>query len=253
MADTTPDDAPKPKRGGFFDRVVDDATEAESVAAKVFVYDGGVRLWHWVNALCIVILCVTGYLIASPPPSVPGEASENFLFGYIRMFHFAAGQVLAVMFLFRIIWAFVGNHHARQLFLPPVWSGQWWKEVLFEFRWYAFLEPDPKKYIGHNPLAQIAMFTLFVIPMVVMIFTGFALYAEGQGTESWWFAVFGWVIFALGGNSFFVHTVHHVGMWVIILFTMVHIYAAIREDIMSRQSLVSTMISGWRYFKDDKE
>jgi Ni/Fe-hydrogenase 1 B-type cytochrome subunit len=28
---------------------------------------------------------------------------------------------------------------------------------------------------------------------------------------------------------------------------------AVREDIMSRQSLVSTMISGWRYFKDDEE
>jgi Ni/Fe-hydrogenase 1 B-type cytochrome subunit len=28
---------------------------------------------------------------------------------------------------------------------------------------------------------------------------------------------------------------------------------AVREDIMSRQSLVSTMISGWRYFKDDKK
>ena len=27
-------------------------------------------------------------------------------------------------------------------------------------------------------------------------------------------------------------------------------YAAIREDIMSRQSLISTMISGWRMFKD---
>jgi hypothetical protein len=27
---------------------------------------------------------------------------------------------------------------------------------------------------------------------------------------------------------------------------MVHVYAAIREDVMSRQSLVSTMINGWR-------
>ena len=27
-------------------------------------------------------------------------------------------------------------------------------------------------------------------------------------------------------------------------------FAAIREDIMSRQSLISTMISGWRMFKD---
>jgi len=31
---------------------------------------------------------------------------------------------------------------------------------------------------------------------------------------------------------------------------MVHIYAAIREDIMSKQSMVSTMISGFRMFKD---
>ena len=34
---------------------------------------------------------------------------------------------------------------------------------------------------------------------------------------------------------------------------MIHMYVAIREDIMSRQSLVSTMISGWRFFKDDRE
>jgi Ni/Fe-hydrogenase 1 B-type cytochrome subunit len=34
---------------------------------------------------------------------------------------------------------------------------------------------------------------------------------------------------------------------------MIHIYAAVREDIMSRQSLISTMVSGWRYFKDDRE
>jgi len=35
-----------------------------------------------------------------------------------------------------------------------------------------------------------------------------------------------------------------------VLFVIVHIYAAIREDIMGRQSIVSTMISGYRTFKD---
>ena len=253
MTDLAGSAEPKARKPGFLQSIVAQATEAQSPAAKVFVYDGGVRIWHWINAACIVVLCVTGSLIGSPPPSVPGEASHSFLFGNIRMVHFAAGQILALMFLFRIYWAFVGNHHARQLFLPPLWSGKWWREILFEARWYAFIEPTPKKYVGHNPLAQFAMFTLFVLPLIVMILTGFALYAEGQGTDTWWFAAFGWVIFALGGNSFVVHTVHHVGMWVIIVFTLVHIYAAIREDVLSRQSLVSTMISGWRYFKDDRE
>ena len=246
MADT-PD-----KSSGFLDSLVSHATEATSPAEKVYVYEGPLRLWHWVNALCIVVLCITGYLIGSPPLSVPGEASLHYEFGYIRMIHFGAGQILALALLYRIAWAFLGNHHAHQLFLPPVWSGKWWGEVAHEVRWYAFLEKTPKKYVGHNPLAQLAMFLMFVVPLFVAIFTGLALYAEGQGIDSWWFAAFGWV-FDLLGDSFWVHTVHHVNMWIIICFAMIHMYVAIREDIMSRQSLVSTMISGWRFFKDDRE
>ena len=49
------------------------------------------RIWHWVMALCMVVLAITGYLIGSPPPSLGGEASEHFMFGYIRFAHFAAG------------------------------------------------------------------------------------------------------------------------------------------------------------------
>ena len=36
---------------------------------------GAVRAWHWINALAIVVLAVTGYFIGSPLPSMPGEAS----------------------------------------------------------------------------------------------------------------------------------------------------------------------------------
>ena len=61
---------------------------------------------------------------------------------------------------------------------------------------------------------------------------------------------FGWVI-PLAGNSQNLHTIHHLGMWAIIIFVIIHVYAAVREDIMSRQSMISTMVSGWRMFKDD--
>jgi Ni/Fe-hydrogenase 1 B-type cytochrome subunit len=40
-------------------------------------------------------------------------------------------------------------------------------------------------------------------------------------------------------------------MWVLVTFTILHIYAAIREDIMSRQSMISSMISGERQFRDE--
>ena len=230
--------------------------EAELASAQrqssVYVYEAPVRIWHWVNAAAILVLCVTGYFIGSPPPSVgQHEAYDQFLFGYIRFAHFAAGMILTVGFLGRIYWAIFGNHHARQLFYLPVLNGHWWREIWFEIRWYLFLESEPKKYIGHNPLAQLAMFFFITLGTSFMIVTGMALYAEGAGQGSLYDDLFGWVI-GLAGNTQRLHTLHHLGMWWIVIFMIVHIYVAIREDIMSRQSIVSTMISGHRTFKDDR-
>ena len=229
----------------------DQVTSARRITS-VYVYEAPVRIWHWLNALAIMVLCVTGYFIGSPPPTMGlGEASDAYLFGYIRFAHFVAAYVLVIGFMMRIYWAIVGNHHARQLFYLPVWSGRWWKEVWFELRWYMFIERQPKKYVGHNPLAQLAMFCFITLGLTFMIITGFALYSEGLGQGSWADQMFGWVI-PLFGQSQDVHTWHHLGMWWIGIFMIIHIYVAVREDIMSRQSIVSTMISGHRTFKDDR-
>ncbi|MGB0683813.1 MAG: Ni/Fe-hydrogenase, b-type cytochrome subunit [Magnetovibrionaceae bacterium] len=216
---------------------------------SVYVYEAPVRMWHWINALAIVVLCLSGYFIGSPLPSMPGEASDHFLMGYIRFAHFAAGYVLAIAFIGRIYWAIVGNHHARQIFYIKFWDMSWWADIGHEIRWYLFMASKPKKYLGHNPLAHLAMFFMFTLMMLFMICTGFALYAEGLGADSWAWSMFGWV-HDLFGNPQNLHTWHHVGMWVFVIFIMVHIYAAVREDIMSRQSIISTMISGERMFKD---
>jgi Ni/Fe-hydrogenase 1 B-type cytochrome subunit len=216
---------------------------------SIYVYEAPVRLWHWINALAMVVLAVTGYFIGTPLPTQPGEAATHFLMGYIRFAHFAAAYIFAVGLLGRIYWAFVGNRHARQIFMLPITNKHWWSEVFFEVRWYLFLEKHPKKYVGHNPMAQLMMFFFFTILAVGMVFTGFAIYSEGAGLGSWQDSLFGWVIPALGG-SMQVHNLHRLGMWIMMTFAIVHIYAAIREDIMSRQSLISTMISGWRMFKD---
>jgi len=213
----------------------------------VYVYSAGIRIWHWVTALCIIALSVTGYFIGSPPPTLTGEAASHFLFGYIRFIHFAAGMVLGVAFLLRIYTLFVGGKHARQIFYVPFWNIAWWKDLVGEIGWYLFLK-KPKEYIGHNPLAHAAMFFMFLLPMLVLLLTGFALFAEGAGISSGWYKVFGWV-FGLLGDSMTVHTWHHVAMWVVIIFSMVHMYMAIREDMTHRQTTISSMISGWRFYR----
>lgn len=228
-----------------------DINDAETAAGKtVFVYEAPVRLWHWLNALSIAVLAVTGYLIASPLPSVSGEASENFLMGYIRFTHFAAAYVFAIGFLVRIYWAVVGNHHARQLFRLPLTDGKWWSGMLHELRWYMFIEKRPKKYVGHNPLAHFIMFLAITLGGLFMIATGFALYGEGAQEGHWSHTLFtSWVI-PLLGQSQGVHTWHHLVAWGIVVFVIVHVYAALREEVMSRQTMISAMISGTRTFRD---
>ncbi len=217
----------------------------------VYVFEAPVRAWHWIHALSIVVLAVTGWFIANPPASVPGEASENFLMGNIRLIHFIAAYVFTIGFLVRVYWALVGNHYAREIFYLPVWRPSWWKGVFSEVRYYLFLKSEAEKIPGHNPLAQTAMFFLNTLVTIFMIVSGFALYAEGLGGGSWADVMFGWLI-PLIGDSEATHNWHAVGMWLLIMFAIIHMYMAIRADIMGRQSSVSTIISGWRFFKDNR-
>jgi len=224
------------------------AVAAAPRVQSIYVYEAPVRLWHWVSALAVAALAVTGYFIGLPPPTLSGEASDHYLMGYIRFVHFAAGYVMLVGLLGRAYWAVVGNHHARELMTLPVHKLAYWKEVGAMLAWYGFMRPRPNQYVGHNPLARLAMFGYFLL-MIFMVCTGTALYSEGTGVGSWQDRLFGWVI-PLIGSSMQVHSLHRLGMWLTLIFVMLHVYAAIREDIMARQSIVSTMISGYRTFKD---
>jgi len=217
----------------------------------VYVWQVPVRLWHWVMAVAMVVLAVTGYLIGSPLPSVGGEASNHFLFGYIRFAHFAAAYIFTVTFLLRLLWVFVGNRFAREIFLVPLkmLSPAWWGGMFSQIRYYLFLTPSARPWQGHNPLAMAAMFFMYVLGTVFMICTGFALYGEGLGMESWAFRMFTSWVQPLAGYSQNLHTLHHLGMWYLVTFTIVHVYMVIREDICSEETVISTMVNGWRVSK----
>jgi Ni/Fe-hydrogenase 1 B-type cytochrome subunit len=60
--------------------------------------------------------------------------------------------------------------------------------------------------------------------------------------------LFGWQ-FKLMEQPQTVRTLHHLGMWYILLFVMIHVYMVFREDIMSGQSVIGTMINGIRMWK----
>ena len=223
-------------------------THGREPAWPVYVWEAPVRIWHWVMVLAMIVLCVTGYFIGAPLPSVPGEAVENFGFGYIRFLHFAAGYIFAIVFVMRVYWAFVGNKYAREIFVVPatMLKGSYWRDLFRVIGHYAFIIREPDNHVGHNPLAMTAMFFMYVLGTVFMIVTGFALYGEGTGMGSWSYVAFTSWVMPLFPGSQSVHTWHHVGMWYLVLFAMVHMYFAIREDILSGLTVISSIVSGWR-------
>jgi Ni/Fe-hydrogenase 1 B-type cytochrome subunit len=216
----------------------------------VYVFEAPVRLWHWLHTFSFLTLAVTGYLIANPLPALSGEASDHFLMGNIRLIHFIAAYVFAIGFAVRIYWALVGNRFAREIFYLPFWRPEWWNGLFHELKFYLFLTRKQDKTLGHNPLAQAAMFFLNTLMALFMIGTGFALYGQGLGEGSWADRGFGWIIPLLGGGQA-TRMWHDMGMWIMIMFVIIHIYMAVRADIIGRESSVSTMIGGWRMFKDD--
>lgn len=225
------------------------AGDQQETQVAVFAYEAPLRIWHWFNFLCILVLCVTGWLIGQPLPSIGGEANDHFMFGYIRFAHFAAGQAFAYAFLGRIVFSFIGMPTSRELFVVPVWSVKWWQDFWATLKWYFFLQARAQRFIGHNPLAQAMMFATFVLPSFVIISTGVALYVEPLGIDHPLHFMTD-MVFAVTGGSLQTHVFHHLSMWLMICFVILHVYAAVREEIMSRQSMISTMISGWRMFKD---
>jgi Ni/Fe-hydrogenase 1 B-type cytochrome subunit len=215
-----------------------------------YVYEAPVRIWHWVTVLCFMVLGVTGYLIGAPPPALGGEAVDSFFFGWIRTIHFVTAYILIAAFMVRVYWAFAGNHHARAIFLPPLWSAAYWKGMVSQAMYYLFLREKSERWLGHNPLAQAAMFFMFTLGTIALIVTGLGLYAQGYGWGSTWMNLFGWVT-VLFGTPQAVRTAHHLAMWYVLLFAVIHMYMVFREDVMGEASIVGTMINGIRMWKDE--
>jgi Ni/Fe-hydrogenase 1 B-type cytochrome subunit len=224
---------------------------AGSMPHAVYVWEAPVRLWHWVMMFAMFVLMATGFFIGVPVPTMPGEASDNFLFGYIRFAHFAAGYIFAVFFVLRVYWAFVGNKYAREIFVVPLslFTARFWKGLIDDVLFYLYLKKEPGSYEGHNPLAAVAMFFMYLLGAVWMILSGFALYGEGTGMGSWQFQWFTSWLQPLVGDSQQLHTYHRLGMWYLIIFSMAHMYMVVRQDVFTKETIISTMINGWRLTK----
>jgi Ni/Fe-hydrogenase 1 B-type cytochrome subunit len=236
----------EPGRGiaGTSPTMPDGARPAATATADVgrrtlYIWDLPVRITHWVNVLCIVVLSVTGYYIASPFILTQGDATNQFLMGFVRFAHITTAFVFTMSVLFRIYWAFAGRKYARWNQFVPTSRGRW-RDLGRMVRYYTFFRREPPAEVGHNPLAGITYMGLYVLFIIQMV-TGFALYSQPYH-DGWLKVLFGWVIVVFGAQP--VRLVHNIIMYLIIAFTIHHVYSAVLIDIEERSGLVSSIVTG---------
>lgn len=215
----------------------------------VYVYEFPVRLWHWTIAGCIFVLFVTGHFLANPPQSLTGDPTGLFYFGYIARAHYTAALIFCVAMVCRILWAFVGNTVSRQIFVLPVWRKSWWRGLLDDMKWYCFIKKSADIHMGHNPLAQAGMFVA-VMAMIFMCLTGLGIYQAKGYSE--FFRIFHFmedIAYWSGGNLIDLVLWHRMGMIALVVFVIIHGYMVIREEIMGRTTMITTMVNGFRMLK----
>jgi len=211
---------------------------------RVYVWQLPVRVYHWVNALVVLALAVTGYLIGSPlAVANASEASYSYWFGTARFIHFLAAFVFFFNFLFRIYWGFVGNAFARWHNFLPFRRAQIREAVDVLKVDILQATPEPLDSIGHNSLAGFTYFLTFLAFLFQSV-TGFGMYAAMS--DSWLPRMFAWIVPLMGGD-FAVRQWHHMMMWFFVLFTIVHVYLVFYHDYVEGRGVISSMAGGWKF------
>ena len=194
------------------------------------------------------MLCVTGYLIGDP--LVLGghlEASDSFFFGIIRFLHFLFSFLFFFNYIMRTYWAFVGNKYSRWHNYIPYTKNQW-KEFWAVMRVDIFqVKHQNIESVGHNSLASFTYLIVFLL-FLMQSLTGFGMYAAMS--DAWFPKMFAWIVPLLGGDEMTRH-IHHILMWVFIIFSLIHIYLCFYHDYVERRGVTSSMIGGWKFIEKE--
>jgi Ni/Fe-hydrogenase b-type cytochrome subunit len=214
----------------------------------VYLWEWPIRAMHWVAAISIVVLVVTGFYIGAPYFATSGEASSHFLMGWVRFLHFAAAGLFVATAIIRVYWLFAGNQFERWRALFPV-RRQDWVNLYKQVKFYLMIRPEQApQYLGHNPLQQLSYTAIYAVA-VVQVVTGFAMYGQSR-PGGFFYKLFGWVVPFLGGIQV-AHFVHHIFTWIFLIFVPIHIYLALRADLLERTGTISSIVSGGRFVRTD--
>ena len=210
-----------------------------------YEFSAGLRFTHWMRALMITILIVSGYYLAYVflSPSV-SDRPTLFLQAKWRFVHIVAGFVLIGVTIFKSYLFFFDFHSKKELVsFKDIFNIKIW---IAQIKFYLFLGDQPHIRGVYNPLHLVAYVTFYICLFFVCL-TGVMLYShvyhEGLGAI---FAMFDRLEPIFGGLSE-VRTIHHLCMNYILIFVPIHVYMVIFNSIKGRNGSVDSIVNGYKF------
>jgi Ni/Fe-hydrogenase b-type cytochrome subunit len=191
------------------------------------------RIWHWVNAACLVVLFMSGLNISNAHrrlywgdwgfapeqawlevPRFPGWATipSHYSLAAARDWHIVFAWVFALSLLLFMLAALLNGHFRRDL----VTRAREWRLRLFaaEIRQYLrfnFAHTGGK----YGAMQKLAYAIVIFILLPLMIFTGMAI---SPGMDAAWH----WLLDLFGGRQS-ARSIHFLCAFALVAFTIVHI------------------------------
>jgi cytochrome b len=228
------------------------------------VWDRTVRIFHWINVLCVLALIAVGVAILNS--KALGVTDDGKLL--LKTVHVYIGYVFAANLTWRIVWGFIGNRYSR------------WKSIIpFNAEHRAQLTAmkegaktgKPVGFLGHSPIARLMVGLLFVL-MSAQAITGLVL----AGTDVYMLPFGNIVKESIAIDSTTVDiikpyskegiddaaykdmrdvrkpfiTVHYYAFWVLLAAILLHLLGVVVSELRERNGLVSAMFTGKKVFAD---
>ena len=178
---------------------------------RIRVWDLPTRLFHWLLALCVVGLVVTGQIGGNATP-----------------WHARLGYTVLALLLFRLVWGFIGGHWSRFRSFVRAPSA-----VLA----YLGGRAHPDHLVGHNPLGAGSVLAML---LVLLAQAGTGLFVDDE--EGFTGPLNRFVSSARGLALTSYH--RSVGQWLVIALVALHVAAIVYYVHRKRETLVRPMITG---------
>ncbi|MDX2464457.1 MAG: cytochrome b/b6 domain-containing protein [Porticoccus sp.] len=229
------------------------------------VWDACTRWFHWINVICIFTLMAVGIMILND--AALGLSTD----GKIRLkeIHTWVGYIFVLNLLWRFIWAFIGNSHARWSAILP--GGKGFSQAVRNYV-IAFISGKPEYYLGHNPLGRISVFLLFIL-LAIQALTGLVL----AGTDIFYPPFGHWIAQWIAAPDVLPETLlpysshmydaqaydsmrafrkpfittHEYNFFVLSIVIVLHIAAVIITEIREGGGIISAMFNGRKIFNKE--